>query len=442
MHAGTMPLVSIVTPSFKQARFLRRTIDSVLSQDYPHIEYIVVDGGSADGSVDILRSYGDRLRWVSEPDRGQSDAINKGFVRCNGAIRAYLNSDDVLWPGAVRAVVEHFEQNPDWDLVYGNAYNIDADDRILERYPTARYQLNRLLQNCFICQPAAFWRSRIARRIGPFNANLHYAMDLDYWLRIDSAGGRLMHVPEVLACARVHPATKTLSARPHVYREILQVCMRHADQAGFSQYFAYWHHRCHEAIHGWPRWLRLLPRPETWLALLHARWDRHRGRPLRVGADLLAALGRRLRRRRRPVPSAPVPSAPLPEGWLPPCCSIAPVGDTLRLAGSAPKNVMLNVSAARRVLMTQPLRAHRKEVIEVAVPASCTALRLTFSGYAEDALGRQLAFCLDERQPQRGMGKVFGARRIAVRRAAQPPPSLHLHGATPPWATTAAPLDT
>ena len=126
-----MPLVSIVTPSFNQAAFLRRTIDSVLGQDYPHIEYIVIDGGSTDGSVEILRSYGERVRWVSEPDRGQSDAINKGFARCRGTIRGYLNSDDVLWPGAVRTVVAHFADQRDWDLIYGNAYHIDADDRIL-----------------------------------------------------------------------------------------------------------------------------------------------------------------------------------------------------------------------------------------------------------------------------------------------------------------------
>ena len=104
MTPGTIPLISIITPSFNQARFLRRTIDSVLAQDYPHVECIVIDGGSTDDSIAVLRSYGDRIRWIAEPDRGQSDAINKGFARCHGAIRAYLNSDDVLWPGALRTV--------------------------------------------------------------------------------------------------------------------------------------------------------------------------------------------------------------------------------------------------------------------------------------------------------------------------------------------------
>jgi GT2 family glycosyltransferase len=385
-----MPLVSIVTPSFNQGRFLRRTIDSVLAQDYPHIEYVVIDGGSSDDSTAVLHSYGDRIRWVSEPDRGQSDAINKGFARCRGTIRAYLNSDDVLWPDAVRTVVEQFERHPDWDLVYGNAYHIDADDRILERYPTARYDLGRLLQNCFICQPAAFWRTEIAHRVGAFDAELHYAMDLDYWLRIDRAGGRLQQVPEVLACSRVHPATKTLSARTQAYREMLEVCRRHAGLAGFSQYFAYWHHRCHEAADGWPRWLRALPQPEWWLALLHARWDRHRGRVLPIAADLLAALGRRARRRR----TVALRGEPWPDGWLPPCCTIAPDGDTLRLVGAAPKDVTLSVSAGRRVLVRQPLRAHRTELVEVALPPTDRALRLEFSGYAVDAVGRRVAFRL------------------------------------------------
>ncbi|HTD77773.1 MAG TPA: hypothetical protein VK898_09065, partial [Chloroflexota bacterium] len=224
--------------------------------------------------------------------------------------------------------------------------------------------------------------------------NLHYAMDLDYWLRIDRGGGHIVHVPEVLACSRVHPATKTLSARTQVYREILQVCRRHAAQAGFSQYLAYWHHRCHEAPHGWPRWLRLLPRPEYWLALWHARWDRHRGRPVRIAADLLAALGRRLLRRRRGVS---MPSVPWPDGWLPPCCTMAPAADTLRLVGVAPKNVLLAVSAGRTVLVRQALRAHRMERVEVALPAARTVLRLDFSGYAVDAAGRHLAFRLSDR---------------------------------------------
>ena len=266
-----LPLVSIVTPSYHQGGFLRRTIDSVLSQDYPRIEYLVFDGGSRDDSVDILRSFGDRFFWRSQRDRGQTDAINQGLQRSRGDILAYLNSDDVLLPGAVTAVVEHFRKNSDWDLLYGNAYHIDEHDGLLGEYPTAPYDFARLLQSCCICQPAAFWRRRIADRIGPFDDSLHFAMDYEYWMRIDRAGGVLVHVPDFLACSRLYAETKTLSARMQVYHEILDVSRRHASDASFSQYYAYWHHRCHERSDGWPRWLRWLPECHWWLAYAHRR---------------------------------------------------------------------------------------------------------------------------------------------------------------------------
>ena len=199
-----LPLVSIVTPSFNQGRFLRRTIDSVLAQDYPRIEYLVFDGGSRDDSVEILRSYGNRFFWRSGPDGGQSDAINQGFGLAKGDIFAWLNSDDVLLPGAVSSVVNRFRQHPDCDLLYGNAHFIDECDRVLGDYPTAPYDFDRLLESCCICQPAAFWRRSVLDRIGPLDDSLHYAMDYDYWMRLDRTGGKLLQVPEVLACSRVH----------------------------------------------------------------------------------------------------------------------------------------------------------------------------------------------------------------------------------------------
>ncbi len=155
----------------------------------------------------------------------------------------------------------------------------------------------------------------------------------------------------------------------HVYREILETSRRHAGQAGFSQYFAYWHHRCHEAAHGWPRWLRGLPRAELWLALVHSRWHRHQGRLLPLTADLLTAVGRRVLRR-PPVERVPA----LPNGWLAPECTIdRPRGDVFRLVGSAPKDGVLTVSTGGNVLATLPLQAHCEEVIEVPLPAACGA---------------------------------------------------------------------
>jgi glycosyltransferase involved in cell wall biosynthesis len=266
--------VSIVTPSFNQGRFLRRTIDCVLSQDYPRIEYLVIDGSSRDDSLEILRSYGERFPWVSEPDRGQSHAINKGLQRTSGDILAYLNSDDILMPGAITAAVAHLQANPSSDVVYGNAHHIDEVGRVLGAFPTAEWSFDRLLQYCCICQPAAFWRRRIMDRVGLFDESLHYAMDYDYWMRIARAGGVLTHVPEFLAASRVHPATKTQSARLAVYREILAVSRRYADDASFSQYYAYWHHRCHERPTGWPRWLRWWPECHWWLAYVHRRMYR------------------------------------------------------------------------------------------------------------------------------------------------------------------------
>jgi glycosyltransferase involved in cell wall biosynthesis len=272
-----VPLVSIVTPSYNQGRFLRRAIDSVLSQDYPRVEYFVLDGASTDESADILRSYSSkdhRFSWLSESDHGQTDAINRGLGQAGGDILAYLNSDDVLLPGAIATAVQHFCTHPDWDLLYGKAYHIDENDRMLGEFPTAPYAFDRLLQSCYICQPAAFWRRRITDRVGLFDDSLHFAMDYEYWMRIDRSGGKLAHVPEFLACARLHAQMKTLSARMEVYREILKVSRRYADDASFSQYYAYWHHRCHERRDGWPRWLRWLPHCHWWLAVAHRRLRR------------------------------------------------------------------------------------------------------------------------------------------------------------------------
>src|SRR5262249_20776417 len=154
---------------YNQGRFLRRTIESVLNQTYPAIEYIVIDGGSTDESLDALKSYGNRVRWVSERDSGQTNAINKGFAQCQGDIRAYLNSDDTLEPNAVQKIVEHFATRPELGLLYGDANYIDSQDRVVGGYATAPYSFDRLVHDCCICQPAAFWRSSVSERVGGFD---------------------------------------------------------------------------------------------------------------------------------------------------------------------------------------------------------------------------------------------------------------------------------
>jgi glycosyltransferase involved in cell wall biosynthesis len=269
LMAEKLPLVSIVTPSYNQGRFLKRTIESVLTQTYPHIEYLVIDGGSTDESVDILRSYNSRFRWVSEPDGGQTQAVNKGFASSHGVIRSYLNSDDVLQPDAIAKVVAHFSQHPQCDLLYGRAYNIDENDQIIGLYDTRDYSFDQLGRRCFICQPAAFWQTRIVDKIGPFNERLHYAMDYEYWLRIAGGGGRIEHIHDVLAACRVHAATKTLLGREQVFREIIQVCSAQLGYADVRFFTGLWYCFIHVRKQGWPTYFCWLPRFYQVMGCLH-----------------------------------------------------------------------------------------------------------------------------------------------------------------------------
>ncbi|MCX6036383.1 MAG: glycosyltransferase family 2 protein, partial [Chloroflexi bacterium] len=168
MTLSNLPLVSIVTPSYNQARFLEFTIHSVLEQDYPNIEYILVDGGSTDGSVDILQRYADRFAWwVSENDRGQTDAINKGFARAKGDILAWLNSDDTYEPHAVAEAVEFLRGRPEVGLVYGDTNFIDENGCVVGRFPAAQTDYKRLRRGyVHIPQQASFWRADLWRKVG------------------------------------------------------------------------------------------------------------------------------------------------------------------------------------------------------------------------------------------------------------------------------------
>lgn len=220
------PLVSIVTPSYNQAPFIEETISSVLTQDYPNIEYMVVDGGSTDATVEILRRYEGRLRWVSEPDGGQADAINKGLREAKGEIFGWLNSDDTYLPEAIGKVVDFFRIHPDVGMVYGEGYHVDAVGRTIERYYTEPFDYQRLGEICFICQPTAFFRAEVFAAVGPLDVSLQYALDYDYWIRI-AKQFRIGHLNEYLANSRLHTNCKTWSKRVEVHEEILRTVRRH-----------------------------------------------------------------------------------------------------------------------------------------------------------------------------------------------------------------------
>jgi glycosyltransferase involved in cell wall biosynthesis len=224
---ASQPLVSIVTPSLNQGRFLEATIQSVLSQDYPRIEYIIVDGGSNDGSVDLIRNYASRLSsWISEPDDGQTDAINKGFDRANGQILAWLNSDDTYTPGAVAAAVRALEACPECGLIYGGANYVDEHGQKIGKFPAAQTDLARLRQGyVHIPQQAAFFRSGLWKTLGPLDTSLYFAMDYDLWLRIASRM-QVKYVPQIWANFRLHTAAKTIAADDRCWPEMLRIHYR------------------------------------------------------------------------------------------------------------------------------------------------------------------------------------------------------------------------
>jgi glycosyltransferase involved in cell wall biosynthesis len=227
MSLLTTPLVTIVTPSFNQARFLESTIRSVLDQDYNNIEYMIVDGGSTDGSVEIIRRYSDRLAWwVSEKDRGQTDAINKGFARAKGEILAWLNSDDTYEKTAVQEAVAHFQNQPETGLVYGDANFIDEAGRIIGRFPAAQTNYKLLRQGyVHIPQQSAFWRADLWRQVGPLDPAFYFAMDYDLWVRL-AALAPMQYFPRLWASFRLHTHGKTMVADARCWSEMLKVHYR------------------------------------------------------------------------------------------------------------------------------------------------------------------------------------------------------------------------
>jgi glycosyltransferase involved in cell wall biosynthesis len=220
------PLVSVITPSLNSAQFLEATIQSVLAQDYPGIEYLVIDGGSTDGTLDILRSHADRLTYVSGRDDGAADAINKGFAKSQGEILAWLGADDTYLPGAVSKVVQAFAAHPDAAVVYGEGYWIGPRGEVLGRYPTAPYDPKMFTRECSVCQPACFIRRDAMETVGMLNLELRASFDYDLWIRL-AKQYQFVHLLEYLANSRMHPGNKTLGQRRTVFRESIALLSEH-----------------------------------------------------------------------------------------------------------------------------------------------------------------------------------------------------------------------
>lgn len=210
--AAVLPKMSIVTPSYNQGHFLEETILSVLNQGYPELEYILVDGGSSDGSVDIIEKYAQQLAyWVSEPDNGQSHAINKGFRRATGDILAWLNSDDLYLPGALQTVGRFLAEHPEVDMIYGDQVDIDEMGRVFRATRSLNFsKLGLLSRAASIPQPTFFMRRHVYEQVGGLDETLDWCMDYEYVLRIAFAGHRIVRIPQNLAKFRYHGTSKTV----------------------------------------------------------------------------------------------------------------------------------------------------------------------------------------------------------------------------------------
>lgn len=225
------PPLSFVIPTRNHGRFIRRCIDGCLAQAIDGAEIIVRDGGSEDGTQEILRSYGDRIRWVSQKDGGQSEAINKAIADARGDIIAWINSDDYYARhDVVRRVLDAFAAEPLADVVHGDGEVVDVDERPFRRYPSRDVDGGRALlahPTCIV-QPALFFRRELFNAVGGLREELHWAMDFDLWLRMFPRARKIVYLPEVIACVRSHRDAKTYRGMLQQIREVIRLKREHA----------------------------------------------------------------------------------------------------------------------------------------------------------------------------------------------------------------------
>jgi hypothetical protein len=220
------PRIAIVTPSFNQGHLIAATLDSVLTQNYPNLVYFVQDGASTDTTEEVLKSYGDKINWLSEPDSGQSEALNKGFRNIDGDIMGYINSDDILLPGTLAYVARAFIENPDTDFVYGHRVYINSHGFEIGRCVLPPHDAEALKWADYVPQETLFWRSRVWKAVGPFDETFDFALDWDFILRAQVAGFTFKRLPRFLACFRVHDQQKNIHIADVGEREMQRIRAR------------------------------------------------------------------------------------------------------------------------------------------------------------------------------------------------------------------------